>query len=192
MPIPAETLNRAGIRLSPSAFEALVERLVEQLARERPTPLADDRLPESEAAALRRAGLVGAPGLDQATDSVAELAAAHAALVATSLTVKEAARRLRVDPSRVRQRLHERTLYGFKLRDEWRLPAFQFGASGSLPGLEIVAPRLSPGLHPVAVQRWFALPCPDLEVDERPVSPSDWLRAGGPPAPVAAIAAELV
>ncbi len=38
----------------------------------------------------------------------------------------EAARLLGVDPSRVRQRLGERTLYGVKTARGWRLPAFQF------------------------------------------------------------------
>lgn len=192
MTISADLLTRAGIGLSPAAFESLVESLLEQLGRERSTPLPSDRLPVVEVAALHRAGLVEAPRPAELPDPVAELAVAHAALVGTSLNVNQVAQRLGVDPSRVRQRLQERTLYGFKLRGEWRLPAFQFEAVGTLPGLDLVLPRLNPDLHPVAVLRWLTMPCPDLEIDELPVSPRDWLRTGGSPTLVAALAAELL
>ncbi len=191
MSISSETLTRAGIRLSPAAFEALVTRVIEELAERHSGPREEDRLPEPEAAALRRAGLVRAPLPPDAPDPVASLAAAYAALVASSLSVAEAAMRLGVDPSRIRQRLSERTLFGFKQRGQWRLPAFQFDATGTVPGLEVVVPRLDPGLHPVAVEQWFSLPCPDLEIGERAVSPLEWLRAGGSPDAVAEIAAEI-
>jgi hypothetical protein len=192
VPIAADTLSRAGIRLSPDAFEALVQRVVEELAERSSVPREEDRLPDPEAEALRRAGLVHAPLPADVPDPIASLAAAYATLVATSLSVPEAARRLGVDPSRVRQRLTERSLFGFKQRGEWRLPAFQFDSAGTLPGLEVVAAGLDSGLHPVAVEQWFSLPCPDLEIDEQAVSPRDWLRAGGSPEMVAELAAELV
>lgn len=192
MPIPLDTLTRAGIHLSPAAFDALVGRVVEELAERGCAPREEDRLPESEAAALRRAGLVRVPLPPDAPDPVADLAAAYATLLASSLSVAEAARRLGVDPSRVRQRLAERSLFGVKQRGVWRLPAFQFDVAGTVPGLEMVVPRLDPGLHPVAVGQWFSLPCADLEIDERVVSPRDWLRAGGSADVVAEIAAEIV
>jgi hypothetical protein len=190
--ISADLLTRAGIGLSPAAFEALVEALLEQLGEERAASLPTDRLPAAEAAALHRAGLVEGPRPTELPDPVAELAVAHAALVGSSLTVNQAAQQLGVDPSRVRQRLQDRTLYGFKQRGEWRLPAFQFEAQGLLPGLDLVLPRLDPNLHPVVVLRWLTLPCPDLEIGEQPVSPRDWLRTGGSPSLVAALAAELL
>lgn len=191
MPISSDTLARAGIRLSPAAFEALIQRVVEEVAERRSAPREEDRLPEPEAAALRRAGLLGTPLPTDAPDPVACLAAAYATLVASSLSVAEAALRLKVDPSRVRQRLTERSLFGFKQRGEWRLPAFQFDAAGTVPGLEVVVPRLDLGLHPVAVEQWFSLPCSDLEFDEHAVSPRDWLRAGGSTEAAAEIAAEI-
>ena len=46
-------------------------------------------------------------------------------------------------------------------------------------------------LHPVAVYNWFTLPDPDLTWQGEPLSPLDWLRSGGDPAPAAAIAADL-
>ncbi len=106
----------------------------------------------------------------------------------------EVARLLGVDDSRVRQRLTKRSLYGIKLPDGWRLPAFQFDPArpGRLvPGIGRVLPRLDPALHPVAVYRWFTLPNVDLVLDDTPVSPLDWLRSGGDPTEVAALAADL-
>ena len=62
-------------------------------------------------------------------DTVAEMAA----LVATSYSVKDVARLLGVDPSRVRQRLtRDHSLYGFHWEKEWRIPRFQFADNGTL------------------------------------------------------------
>ena len=60
-----------------------------------------------------------------------------------------------------------------------------------LPGLASVVARLDPSLHPPGVFRWFVTPDPDLELDQTPVSPRDWLRLGNDPAPVAALAEAL-
>ena len=46
-------------------------------------------------------------------------------------------------------------------------------------------------LHPVAVWGFLTEPSPALPVDDQPASPLDWLRSGGSPDPVAAIAREL-
>jgi hypothetical protein len=98
---------------------------------------------------------------------------------------------LGVDDSRVRQRLAERTLYGIKLRSGWRLPLFQFDDGQAVPGIDVVFPCLDPGLHPVAVYQWFTTPAPDLLLDDQPVSPRDWLRAGASTTEVAAFADAL-
>jgi hypothetical protein len=103
--------------------------------------------------------------------------------------VAEAAARLGVNPTRVRQRLAERSLYGFKHGHEWRLPAFQFDERGAVPGIEPVFARLDPDEHPVEVENWFTLPSPELELNGRLVSPREWLLAGGAPATVAEVAA---
>jgi hypothetical protein len=88
---------------------------------------------------------------------------------------------LGVNPSRVRQKLvgPGRSVFGIKIRDEWVLPRFQFAEKGTVPGIEDVIAVLDVDLHPVAVQRWFTTPNPDLETDEGSVlSPLDWLRTG--------------
>ena len=117
-------------------------------------------------------------------------AAEYVAVLASSLTVSEAAQHLGVDGSRVRQRLAAHTLYGIKQPSGWRLPRFQFAHSGLLPGFERVGPRLV-DIHPVSVVRWFNRPHGDLTLDDEPVSPRAWLELGLDPDRVAALADEL-
>ncbi len=105
-----------------------------------------------------------------------------------SLSTAEAAARLGVNSSRIRQRLLARTLYGFKDGAGWRVPEFQFDGDHLVPGIESVFPEIQPTASPVAVARWFVLPWEDLVVDEEletVVSPRAWLLEGRDPAPVA-------
>ncbi len=192
MTVTAEDLSRAGIMLDPEEFEALVLEVASSLpsAIEPESPRRE--LTQEEVGALERGGVsvdVSEPGEDPL-----ELAAAkYTALLAQSLTVSEAAKMLGVNPSRVRQRLAGRTLYGIRQRSGWRLPAFQFERGRPLPGIELVLPRLDTTLHPLSVYNWFTSPDPDLVIgpDELPVSPRDWLLSGGDPSVVAEIAASL-
>ena len=127
-------------------------------------------------------------------DPIARTAFEYAVLRSTALTTRKAAKRLGVNDSRVRQRLSERTLYGIKAGDEWRLPAFQFVRKGLVPGIERVFPGLSKSLSPVAVYRWFHTPNPDLEEREgqgRTLTPLQWLQSGNDPDVVAELAAGL-
>src|SRR6266705_29015 len=102
-------------------------------------------LTEPEEAALRKGGVK--PVSDEEALLVdAQAAAAYQHLRATSLGVDEAARRLGVNPSRVRQRLAERSLYGLKDGSTWMLPAFQFLADGLVPGVDVVVKRLPAGI----------------------------------------------
>jgi hypothetical protein len=139
----------------------------------------------------------GDPEADKrgASDPVADTAVAYGQLVATSLDSEAAAKRLGVQPSRVRQRVggDEPTLYAFKYGGSWRIPEFEFEGRALIPGLEVVVPRLPRSLNPVAVFKWFTIPNSDL-VDENETtsfSPRDWLRQGRPPEAVAELAALL-
>ena len=191
--LTASDLHRVGIGLEPEEFERLVLEVVRQL----PAVLASDprhELTGEDAAALSRGGFELEPLAPGADDPLTRTAAEYTALAVTGLSVSQVAQLLGIDDSRVRQRLAKRTLYGIKLRESWRLPAFQFDDQrNGLPirGIEQVVPALDPALHPVAVYRWFMLPHPDLVVDDAAVSPRDWLRGGGNPAEVAALAAAL-
>lgn len=115
--------------------------------------------------------------------------------MASALTAAQAAKRLGVNASRIRQRLAgpRRTLYGIKRDGEWRLSRFQFVRKGLLPGIGDVVAALDPKLHPVVVWRWFTTPNPDLlrEGQDEPLSPLDWLRAGGDPDEVSTLAEDL-
>ena len=191
--LSASDLDRAGIGLQPEEFERLVLEVVQQLPATAATDPRRELTPD-DAAALSRGGFDLEPLAPGTDDPLTRTAAEYSALVVTGLSVAQVARALGVDDSRVRQRLAKRTLYGIKLRDGWRLPAFQFDERRDgrlIPGLEQVIPALDPALHPVAVYRWFTLPHPDLLVDDAAVSPRDWLRSGGSPAEVAALAAAL-
>lgn len=191
MAIMQETLERAGIDLTPERFEALVLEAVAQLPARGPATDVMRELPVDEIAALRRGGFAVEPQPREATSMLARTATTFAALLATSWTVTDVAAALGVDASRVRQRLLARTLYGIKLREGWQLPAWQFDGDALLPGLDRVLPALNPALHPVAVLRWMTTPNTDLEADGMAFSPRDWLWAGYDPARVVDLAATV-
>lgn len=111
---------------------------------------------------------------------LAEYAARYQALLNSSLSVSEAAKRLDVSPSRVRQRLlsKPRDLFGIRLDNAWKLPIFQFIESGLIPHFGDVIAKIDPKLDSVAVERWFNSDNVDLVFDEQNVSPRDWLLMG--------------
>jgi hypothetical protein len=110
-------LHAHGLRIEPEALDRLVQEALERLPRGlyRDDPQRD--LTAAEIEALREGGFP-LEGEDLGEDDpLARTAAEYAALVQTSLTTAAAAARLRVEPSRIRQRLTERppTLYGIRL-----------------------------------------------------------------------------
>lgn len=167
-----------------------------------PRPLDDGPgsgpLTRNEVEFLRRGGFVPKPRGSEADggDSFRKTQEKYDSLVRASLTLEQAAQRLRMAPSQVVQRLTAQppTLYGIRTGATWLLPDLQFEESGLIPGFEEIAARLDPDLHPLAVFNWFTLPNPDLPEDEREernLSPREWLQSGRSPALVAALAADL-
>jgi len=150
-------------------------------------------LTEGETDVLTRGGLDLSRREAGEESALASTTARYAAILGTSLTTAEAARRLGVDPARIRQRLAARTLYGIRTPQGWRLPAFQFHEDGALPGIEEVLPRLGTHLHPVAIHNFLSLPNADLHSEDldRDLSPREWLRAGFPTQAIADLAAVL-
>jgi hypothetical protein len=159
-------------------------------------------LPEAELALLRRGGfdVDGAPTPGE--DPIARVAAVYAALMKTALSIKVVAAALERNESRIRQRLLERSLIGIRQGRGWLLPLFQFQVEAhgdqrvvraTVPGVERVFPHLVPGLHPVAVWRWFTTPNTELVPEDRddPLSPRAWLESGRPSGPVADLARDL-
>ena len=66
----------------------------------------------------------------------------------------------------------------------------QLVGSRPLPGLEVIA-EAAAGVHPLTLAGFMTRSDVDLEVDGEPVSPIEWLVAGGDPAAVADLAAGL-
>lgn len=186
-----QELQRAGIRMSVESYYALVLDAAHELAT---TVVSDD--PANElTAAERDAVLRGGGSFDNLPSGVPDPralgAAQFTALLANSYTVEEVAKMLNVDRSRVRQRLGERSLYGVKLRGSWRIPRFQFVDCDLIPGMEQVIAAMPANMDLLGWFNWFTLPDPDLEIDDVAVSPAEWLRRGGDPGIVAAMAADF-
>jgi hypothetical protein len=112
----------------------------------------------------------------------------YAELLAAAGSAKQIAARLGVSDAAIRQRLGKRQLYGVKVRNEWRLPAFQFDGDHIVDHFTDVAPALSPDLHPVEVLLWFTTPTADLPIRRRDASPRQWLLSGGKPEPIIELA----
>lgn len=113
-------------------------------------------------------------------DPLTATTADYLALLSTSLTVADAATRLNVDRSRIRQRLRARSLFGIEQNGEWRLPLFQFERDQPLPGLGDVLLALPADLTALDVAEWFIVPNLDLEQREEILSPRTWLLRGLP------------
>lgn len=147
---------------------------------------------QSESEALYRGGLDVSRPSDGS--QLALTAARYAAMLASSLTVAEAAALLGVSESRVRQRMGDRTLYSVRVGKERRLPRFQFAEGAEVPGVGEVLREIAEDIYPVSVENWFTRPDPDLYLDEdeeEPVSPREWLLSGGSPEVLVPVAREL-
>jgi hypothetical protein len=194
MGLTAKALHQVGVSMSPEELEELLLSILREMRLPSPLPDPYKEMTAEEIAALKRGGFSLEPiereGLD---DPIARTAAKYTSLVATALTVAQAAALLGVNPSRIRQQLLDHTIYGIKVAHSWRLPLFQFDDDRLLPGVGEVFSRLDWSVHPVGVYNWFVNPDPDLQADEDqvPLSPRDWLRSGRSPALVAKLASAL-
>jgi len=185
-------LAAVGSRLK-ADFEDVLQAL-EEVARAVPAGVEDQegQLSEHDQATLREAGLLRSPTASRATRASARAAVRYAQLLGTGLSVKEAAARLNVTEGRIRQRLGERSLYGFQSKQGWCLPEFQFSVNGELPGLKKVLTALPVDLHPLSVEGFFVQPKAELVADDEPVSVVDWLAAGRDVARVAELARDVL
>lgn len=169
------------------------------LARNRPlTTTADQQsatdLSAPEWEALRSVGaLKDKASVRAENDPLIKSQAQYMALLEDSLSAAEAAKLLRVDVSRVRQRLRERSLFGIEYEGSWRLPRLQFERRLVIPGLAQVLKSLPPDLFPLDIVDWFVLTDPDLQLDSdaAPLSPRKWLLSGRPIETVVTLARDL-
>lgn len=144
-------------------------------------------LSAGELNALEAVGLSTGPfdagtavGADAAADPLTQSITDYMALLETSYSTAQAAKYLKVDASRVRQRLREHSLFGIDYDGEKRLPRFQFERQHVIPGIREVLAALPKELNPLDVAEWFLSPNPDLEgeAQETSLSPRDWLLQG--------------
>lgn len=111
---------------------------------------------------------------------------------AESLSRAQAAELLDVDESRISHRVRDGGLYSYPgASGRRRYPTWQFANGEALPHLADVLAGVPHGTHPVTLRTFMTTPDDALLLHERPVSPVEWLAAGGPPGPVVALAATL-
>jgi hypothetical protein len=145
-----------------------------------------------EAEVLKRGGLTleAYEGKDDAATRTAER---YATMMALALTEDEVQKVLGVKPSRVRQRIADRSLYAIAVGKERRFPQVQFHERDLVPGIGRVLQALPEDLHPMEVEDWLTSPNPDLLAGEEGevLSPREWLIYGGSASPLLPMAREL-
>jgi hypothetical protein len=180
-------LARAGLRVEADEFVSLVEDASRRLAPLDPRPA--DYFSADQRTALEAVGLDLSPQHAGDRDVRARTVALQAVLRDTALSVAGAADRIGVDASRIRHRLSEGQLMGWKDRGGWRLPVWQFTDDDVLPGLGTVLAAV-PADQPALVVAAF-MTTPQNLLGDPPVTPRDWLLAGGAPKRVAALMSVL-
>jgi hypothetical protein len=173
-------------RVDPSSVVSDQELLFQLFSLVARTPA-----PEPLKYALAEGGFDFDPIDPKTADPLSRTASKYQTLLDNSLDTEEAAQILGTDVGGVERRLADRTLYGIRTKDGWKIPGFQFEGGDLLPGLENVLPLLHEELHPIAIQNWLTNPDPDLSVGGEPVSPRQWLLSGRGVANVARIAVDL-
>jgi hypothetical protein len=161
--------------------EARRRLLKNEPLRGEPGESADRTLSIGEINALQAVGLSVTPRKSRAKqDPMKASITDYMALLETSYSTSQAAEYLKVDASRVRQRLRENSLFGIDYDGEKRLPRFQFERAQVIPGLRDVLGALPEGLNPLDVAEWFLSRNPDLEIEtqDEPLSPREWLLKG--------------
>ncbi|MBB5850942.1 DNA-binding protein [Amycolatopsis umgeniensis] len=181
-------LAKAGLKVDANEFLNLVEDAARRLSPPNPDP--SHYFSADQRAALTDVGLDISPRSEDEPDFRARTVAAHAVLADSALSVLEAAKALGVDDSRIRHRLKEGRLTGWKDQG-WRLPAWQFTGSGVLPGLEVVLRAVPEDQPALVVAAFMSTPQADLVINDHPATPRQWLLSGGDPEHVAKLVATL-
>lgn len=190
MTVALETvLARAGLRVTATEFLSLVEDAAKRLTTPQVDPAA--HFTPAERQALGESGLDLSPLGTGEADPRARTVAEQAVLRDTALSVNQAADRISVDSSRIRHRIGDGRLIGWKDRGGWRLPAWQFSDSDALPGLDVVLTWMPADQPALVLANFMTTPQEELEIHDRPVSPREWLLAGGEPQRVAELAAAI-
>ena len=176
--------------LSPSAFDRVVQLLT--TAKDEILAAAEEELSDHlSAGELEVLDRYPTADFDEHASALTEATRRLDSIESQSLTTQQVGSQLGVNSSRIRQRLEEGSLWGFKARGQWRVPSFQLRNGKLLRGVEEVNRSLRHGMDPVVVDGFFHNTNVDLVVGDVNVTPIEWLAAGGDSAPVARIAATL-
>lgn len=147
-------------------------------------------LTEASRALLIEGGLRFGPKARQAGHRAHRDAVAEQVALLTGPDTAQVAAMAGVTESRVRHWVADRALVGIRVGQRRRFPAFQFGPDGRpLPGLATVLAALPAGWPPAQVAAFMTTEQPELSLEEsgQPVTPTQWLAAGGIPAAVTAL-----
>lgn len=179
----AAVLASKGLDVSPAQFNDAVFEALKELPPLSEMNRPDRELTATDADMLRRGGFDLEVYPSDEKDPFVQGRAVYLALIGSALSVAEAARKLGVDTSRIRQRCTQRTLYGLKLHGSWRVPTFQFEDDKLIPGVAEVISALAPDLDAVSLYTWFTTPNDDLIIDRESSSPAcasprEWLLMG--------------
>jgi hypothetical protein len=176
---------------SPKALNASLKHAIESMNRTLYAPSTGE-LTMSELALLDKAGVDVDEHPDR-HDPMLDYATEFAAILATSLTASEAAKRLdNVSAVWIRQKIRDGALYAVRVDNRWKIPAFQFDKAGLVSNIGDVNNILPRTLDAVSVLRFYTTPDPELETRSGIiVSPLDWLKAGLDPEPVLNLAHDL-
>ena len=186
-------LHAHGLDVDPKQLDSDLVAAIKALPPFYDSKPEQEELTATEIEILLSGGLDPTPRADTGPDPVLIGVFAYVNLLRTGLTTTEAAERIGVSTARIRQCIHDRSLFALRVGRAWKLPLFQFTEAGELPGWGEVARVLPRDASPVAVERWMLNPNPDLVAgeDETPMSPRVWLQEGRPAQAVASIAVEL-
>lgn len=188
--LTAAFLHAHGLAVAPEGLSAAVADALQRYGAAL-YPFEDTPgLTEDEVAVLRAGGLNPDVVDHGAADPLLRTVAEHAAILERSFGTAEVAKRLGVSEVRVRQRIAEGSLLAVQGSRGWRIPAFQFGPKGELPGWARVCRAIPREANPVAVFHW--LDQPSAELDEGALSPRQWLASGRDTDVVAALAEGIV
>lgn len=189
----ASILRSRGLDITPERFIRLVLDAIVTYSPESMVHSAGE-LTSAERAAYEEGGFDLVPRATEGGGPLERSAAEYTAMIIEALTVRDAARLLRISPRSVQRQIASRKLYAIRASIGWVLPRFQFDGERELPGLHEVLCDLEQGLHPLSVKRFFLTPQADLRVagDEQPLTPRDWLLLGRSPKDVARLAACMV
>lgn len=151
-------------------------------------------LPAAELAALAAVGLRTTPKTRKRAESArVRYASTFLDLFNQADTPAQLAKKLKLDPSRIRQRIRDRSLLAIELNGEKRVPHFQFEGNVEIPGLPRLLAAAGEQMPTLSFAMWFLTPTADLAAgeDDAPISPRERLLRTGDVESVLAILDDL-